>query len=221
MESLKNHLKATRKNEILWLVFSKITLLPLAILIAYIVTQYIVLLIIFLVVVLLLYLITFRIWRKYLNKRYVGAYTFIKILESKTEHLIDTFQELIRTQLPEDLYWIDFKIDPSSFEIETKTHSTVTNSTTLLTNIATVLSNLLKVDKSTITEYKKVGWEADDNIELSLELIQRWFTEIWTNEVSDEFKIKASFSVKNRDGHFDLESKKWEETSIIFGKPLQ
>ena len=196
-------------------------MVPLAILIAYIVTQFNIFLILFLLVILLLYLTTFRIWRDHLNKRFGEANRFIKILESKTEHLIKSFQELFRTQLPKDLYWIDFKIDPSSFEIKTIAHSTEPSSTTEISTVATSLKDLLKVDKSTITEYKKVGWEADDNIELSLELIQRWFTEIWIQECSDEFKIRATFSVKDRDGHFNFKSRKWEDTNIIFGKPLQ
>jgi hypothetical protein len=221
LESLKEHLKKTRKNQILWLVFSKITFLPLVILIAYIITGFVIILIFFLLVVLFLYLTTFRIWRDHLNKRFGEANRFLDILESKTENLTKSFQDLFRTQLPKDVFWIDFKVDPSSFEIRTETHSINPNSSTDLKHVKTSLTDLLKVDRSTVTEFRKTGLEADDIIELSLELIQRWFTNIWIQEVTEEFKIRTTFSVKGRDGHFDLKSSKWEDTNFFFGDPLQ
>ncbi|MBL7873655.1 MAG: hypothetical protein JNM78_18700 [Cyclobacteriaceae bacterium] len=221
MELLKNHLKATRKNEILWLVFSKITFLPLAILIAFLITGFLIILILFFLVCLVLYLTTFSIWRDHLNKRFGEASRFIEILESKTDTLKKTFQDLFRTQLPKNVYWIDFEIDPTSFEIKTLIHSTEPNSSIDISTVENSLTDLLKVDKSIIMKYKKTGWEADDNIQLSLELAQRWFTKVWVDEVSDEYKIRATFSVMSMDGHLDLKSGKWEDTSVFFGKPLQ
>ncbi len=221
MESLKKHLKTTRRNEILWLVFSKITFIPLIILAAYLVTGFIIILFFFLFVVLFLYITTFRIWRDHLNKRFGEANRFIEILESKTGSLHIILQDLFRTELPRNLYWIDLNIDPASFEIKTIAHSTQPYSSVDIETVKTSLIDLLKIDKFIITEYKKVGWEADDNIELSLELVQRWIAEIWLQEVPDEFKIRATFSVKDRFGHYDLKSKKWEETNMFEGNPLQ
>jgi len=221
LELLKNHLKATRKNEILWLVFSKITFIPLAILIAYFITGFEIILISFFLVCIILYLTTFSIWRDHLNKRFGEANRFIEILESKTDNLKITFQNLLRTQLPKNVYWIDFKIDPATFEIETLLHSTEPNSSIDISTVENNLAELLKVDESVIKEYRKTGWEADDNIQLSLELAQRWFTKVWSDEVSGEFKIRATFSVMGMDGHLDLNSGKWEDTNVFFGKPLQ
>lgn len=164
------------------------------------------------------YFTIFRVWKNHYNEQFIQANLFAKMLESKSTTLRDSLQELFKIQIPKHLYWVDFGIDPSSFEVSISTHSTEPSS-----DIDFTKKNLqlLKLDKSTISKYKKSGQSAEENIELALELIQRWFAEIWSQEVRDDFRIRATFSVHERFGHFNLKNGKWEDANIFYGKPLE
>ena len=216
MESLREYIRLQRRKEIMYLIFSRITFFPLIILLGYAFTGELFLLILFGAVILLIATVTVPRWRKHLNARFDYALRFTKVLEMKTEDLSNSLRILFLHQFPKDLYWIDFKIDPSTFKIDIETYyAEQDTSLDSIDDVRNSIKDMLAINESIITGLRKEGWGAVENIELSLELIQKWFSETWDHTVSSEFKIRATFSVKNRIGYFNMRSKKWEDTNIL------
>lgn len=134
------------------------------------------------------------------------------MLENKTEILGDALVKLSGREFPKEIYWVDFKIDKSSLKIAVSFHSAngSESSDSELNEIGRIISEVVSVDPKVISELRKTGDEARDNIELSNDLLQRWLADTWTMKVGNDFKLKATFSEAEKIERYNLKSHLWE-----------
>jgi hypothetical protein len=221
VESLRRHIIQEKRARVIRLIFSMLTLFPVLIVVAYFLTHATVLLFVLGAVILFYSVVTIPRWRRHIKDQFDYASRFADVLEMKSEALINCLRRLYQDKLPRNLYWIDFTIDSSSFQMDLNTYSVDENqSVDNIEKYRNEIKEILSVDPLLIKGLRKQGWGADDKLELSLELIKIWFSDIWNKTVSSEVKIRSTFSVRNRSGFYNLKTNKWEEANMLQGQPL-
>jgi hypothetical protein len=222
MESLRRYIIQNKKDVVIKLIFSRLTLIPILIFVAYIITNESLLLVILGAFILFYCIVTIPRWRTHLKDQYDYASRFAELLELKNEFLINCLQLLYQNELSRNVYWINFKIDSSSFQIDLDTYSIdEERSIDSIEKYRNEIKELLVIEPLLIKELRKQGWSADDKLELSLELIKLWFSDIWNNTIASEVKIRSTFSVKDRTGFFNLKTNKWEDLNMMGDQPLE
>lgn len=181
-------------------------------LLAYFLTDYKPFLVVFGLLVVFIFLVTVPRWRRHFQSRFEFASQFIKMLETKTEILGDGIVKLSRHEFPKEIYWVDFMIDKSSLRIVVSFHSANGSepSARELNEIGRTISEAVSVDPKVISELRKTGDEARDNIKLSIDLLQKWFADTWTMKADNDFKLKATFSEPEKIERYNLKSHVWE-----------
>lgn len=210
--ALKDFIRQKKRNEVLYLIFSRLTLFPLLMLILYFLTDYEYFLILFGFFAAFILLFTVPRWKRHLKSRFDFASKFIKILEAKTDVLSDALVKLSRHEFPKELYWVDFKIDTSSFRINPSFNSVNGSESTFkeLNEIGRTIRELISVDPIIISELRRTGEDTRENLDLSIDLVQRWFSETWTMTVGQDIRLKATFSVTEKAECYNLKSRMWE-----------
>ena len=155
-------------------------------------------------------LVTIPRWRKYYLSQYAYASKFAHVIEEKSEYLSSVLDQLNHDQVPKEVFWINFNIDPETLRIQFETHSTTEQAEVeVLMQIKTQIESLISISDSTITNLKKQGWSAEANLDLSIWIIQIWIANTW-NRVIRSSQFRATISIGNKIGFFNLANSKWE-----------
>jgi hypothetical protein len=160
--------------------------------------------------ILLVLLVTIPRWRKYYLSQYAYASNFAQAIEEKSEYLSSVLDQLNHDQLPKEVFWINFNIDPETLRIQLETHATSEHAEIeSLLQIKNQVEALISISDSTITNLKKQGWSAEANIDISIWIIQIWIANTW-NRVIRSSKFRATISISNKSGFFNIANSKWE-----------
>lgn len=181
-------------------------------LVLYFLTDFVYFLVLFGLFIAFVTMVTVPRWRRHIKSKFDFASKFIKILETKTEELGDALVKLSRYEFPNELYWIDFKIDTSSFTINSSFHSVSGSESKLdeLKEIGRTIREIISVDPIIISELKRTGEHSRDKLNLSVDLVQKWFTDSWVITAGQGFSLKATFSVTDKIEYYNLKICKWE-----------
>ncbi len=164
---------------------------------------------------LIILFITIPRWRRYYLSQYNYASKFAETLGLKTEELTSALNHLNHNPLPKEIFWINFKIDPATFKIQFETHSTMEESPSKFMDIQNSLESLISVKETSIANLRKKGWGAENNIELSLDMIKMWLSYSWNHVQLQKLNIRSTISIKDRSGYYNIVSNKWEEGSLF------